>query len=92
MTDPKPYITCEELVEFLVDYHAGDLPDDQRSEFERHLGVCPECVDYVKTYEKTVELCRDCVDPADEKAAIEQVPEDLIQAILQARKEGEEGS
>ena len=31
---------------------------DQRVEFERHLSVCPSCVAYLKTYERTIALTR----------------------------------
>ena len=46
------------------------------------MSVCPSCVDYLKTYEKTVLLTKSCADdpvPAE-------VPESLVQAILEARK------
>ena len=31
-------ITCRELTDFLIDYTSGDLPPNQRAEFERHPG------------------------------------------------------
>jgi len=65
-----------------MSYLDNDLPDDQRAEFDRHMAACPSCVDYLKTYEKTVQLAKSCADdpvPAD-------VPESLVQAILAARK------
>ena len=46
------------------------------------MAACPSCVDYLKTYEKTVLLAKSCADdpvPAE-------VPESLVQAILAARK------
>ncbi len=65
-----------------MSYMDNELPDDQRAEFDRHMAACPSCVDYLKTYEKTVQLAKSCADdpvPAD-------VPESLVQAILAARK------
>jgi len=78
----RPYITCQQLIDFIMSYMDNELPDDQRAEFDRHMAACPSCVDYLKTYEKTVQLAKSCADdpvPAE-------VPESLVQAILAARK------
>ena len=59
-----------------------ELPAEQRAEFDRHMAVCPSCVDYLKTYEKTVLLAK-----ANGDALVpDEVPESLVKAILQARK------
>jgi anti-sigma factor RsiW len=77
-------MTCRELIEFLMDYQAGALPAAQRTSFEAHLALCPPCVDYLKTYEETVKLGKGaCTNPDD--ALTDQVPEELVQAILAAR-------
>ena len=62
-------------------YLDDELPVEQRAEFDRHMAVCPACVDYLKTYEKTVLLAR---SSADERVP-DDVPESLIAAILSAR-------
>jgi len=65
-----------------MSYLDDELPGDQRSEFERHLAVCPSCVNYLRTYEKTVLLTKaSAQDPVPD-----EVPESLVQAILEARK------
>lgn len=78
-------MTCRELTEFLMDYASGELPAAVRAEFERHMGECPNCVTYVRTYEQTRELaagaCRDLDRPVDGS-----VPEELVRAILAARR------
>jgi anti-sigma factor RsiW len=74
-------VTCQELVNFLSDYLDGKLPAEMKAHFEAHLGKCPPCVAYLKTYNSGAALA---------KAAFEgdccEVPEDLVQAILAARK------
>jgi anti-sigma factor RsiW len=64
-----------------MSYLDHELPPEQRAEFDRHMAVCPSCVDYLKTYEKTVLLAKSCGnDPAPD-----DVPESLIEAVLNAR-------
>jgi anti-sigma factor RsiW len=79
----KPYITCQELIDFIASYRDNNLSPDQRVEFERHLSVCPSCVAYLKTYEQTIALARATGDdpvPAD-------IPESLVRAILAMRQD-----
>ncbi len=88
MKDPPPeYITCRELIEFLMDYIDGTLAPDRRREFERHLAVCPSCVAYLESYKQTIRLGKMALTPTDEPAA-GSVPQGLIEAIRQARLKG----
>jgi anti-sigma factor RsiW len=80
--DARPYLTCQQLIDFIMSYLDDELPTDQRAEFERHMAVCASCVDYLKTYEKTVLLAKTSADGP----VPEDVPESLVQAILEARK------
>ena len=83
------YIKCSELVDFLGDYLSGELSAPMRREFERHLAVCPPCVNYLKSYEATIRLCKSAGKPAGDES-IEPLPEPLIKAILAARSEGKD--
>jgi anti-sigma factor RsiW len=80
----SPYITCRELLDFLYLYLENELPEDRRQEFERHLGVCDPCREYIRQYQESIRLGRaafaDANAPADEAA-----PEELVRAILRAR-------
>jgi anti-sigma factor RsiW len=77
-------MTCREFAEFLMEYLSGELSPAERSVFDEHLAKCPDCVAYLRTYEETIKF---------EKAAFavpagpvpDQVPEDLVRAILDAR-------
>jgi anti-sigma factor RsiW len=55
MTEQKP-ITCQEFIETLDDYVAGDMPDKQRSAAVVHLEGCRSCVAYEQSYRRTIEL------------------------------------
>lgn len=78
-------ITCREFIEFLLDYISGELPEDQRANFVEHLAVCPSCVAYMNTYLQTVELEKESLSDVED-ALPEDVPEELIQAILEAKR------
>jgi anti-sigma factor RsiW len=79
--EPRPYITCRQLIDFISAYLDRELPDDERAEFERHLAVCPSCVAYLSTYRKTITLAQ----LAGADLVPSEVPESLVKAILAAR-------
>lgn len=75
-------LTCRDLVDFLMAYLDGELPDEERAEFERHLEACPPCVVYLETYQETVRLGKD----AARSEELPEAPEELVQAVLRARR------
>lgn len=77
-------LSCREFVEFLLDYIEDRLGDSERSVFEAHMGDCPPCGTYLETYRETVRLGRSVCGAED--ALPEDVPEDLVRAILAARE------
>lgn len=79
-------IDCEEFEAFIFDYLEGNLSRPQRIKFEMHLKLCRECRDYVKTYKATMELTKTQTDIPFSKMGMGEVPEDLIKAVLAARK------
>lgn len=80
----ETYITCEEVISFLLGYLSGELAPEKVVDFERHLSICPSCVAYLKTYQDAVKLGK-----AAMKAPLPGVPAelgaDLRRAILDAR-------
>jgi anti-sigma factor RsiW len=78
-------VTCQEIADFLMDYISGDLADQQRAVFEQHLDECPDCVAYLHSYELTVKAVQSVRGPATTPNR-DEIPEDLIRAILAARK------
>ena len=77
-------MTCRELVDFLMDYLENELPASETLEFEQHLRVCPACVSYLETYRLAVQLGRKLCE-YDDAPVPDDVPEDLVQAILRSR-------
>ncbi len=79
------WVTCREFIEFLMDYLSGEMPEAQRDEFDNHLSCCPSCIAYMKTYKQTIDIGKAALAPTDEPVPGE-VPEDLVKAVLAARK------
>jgi len=78
-------ITCKAFEEFILDYLEDDLPRRQKIVFEMHLKLCRECRDYLKAYRVSMALAAEAL--GDESGfQPEDVPEDLIAAVLAARK------
>jgi hypothetical protein len=74
-------MTCKEFIDFMLEYFEDDLTKGRRKIFEQHMNVCADCVAYMESYRKTVELVQnaglednDNVDP--------KIPKGLIEAIL----------
>jgi len=80
-------ITCRELEEFVSGYLDGTLPARQRFLFRLHLALCRECRDYLVSFRDTIELGRAVFERGDEPVP-DEVPEDLVRAILSSRRSG----
>jgi len=79
----RPMLTCRELIDFIAAYVEGGLASDERSDFETHLAVCPDCVNYLESYRETRRL--ETLAASDE-AVPDSVPEELIRAVLRSRR------
>ena len=81
-------MTCQELADFIIDYVEEKLPEGQRATFEDHLAVCPSCIEYLKVTGPP----RRCWTTSAAKRRKDvpcEVPTDLVNAILAARKVAE---
>jgi anti-sigma factor RsiW len=77
-------LTCRELIDFLDDYVEGALPAAQRALFDDHLGRCAACVRYLRGYQGTLRAV--ALSHGAAAAAPPDVPEELLTAILAARR------
>jgi len=62
-------LTCQEMTLLLADYLDGAMPADDRQAMDHHLGACPPCEAFLRTYAATIRLTG--VMPCDE------MPEEL---------------
>ena len=49
---------CREITDLLLDYMTGELDPETVAAFEEHLRLCPDCVAFLNTYKKTVQVTR----------------------------------
>lgn len=87
-------LTCEQLIESLVDYLEGRLSLSRAAAFKLHLLCCDHCRSYLHNYEATIAASQQAVQHAEADAGPVKVPEDLVQEILKACRmvEGEKPS
>ena len=52
-------MNCKELVYLLGDYFDGSMDATLRRELDAHVAKCDPCVNFLRTYGKTRELCRE---------------------------------
>jgi anti-sigma factor RsiW len=78
-------MNCREFTEFLHEYLFGNLPAQERAEFDKHLAECPWCVAYLDSYRQTIQLEQAAFAAAEPAPPPADAPEELIQAILRAR-------
>jgi anti-sigma factor RsiW len=79
-------LVCREFVELLLQYLAGELPPEQVEVVNRHLGECPSCVAYMKTYQQAVKLGREAMKADEPAEAPSDLTAHLVQALLASRK------
>jgi anti-sigma factor RsiW len=80
-------VTCREFADFMMEYLSGDLSTGSRDVFEQHLSICVNCQHYLRSYEESVKLGRRAFE--DSSAPVPpEVPDDLVKAILSARRQG----
>jgi anti-sigma factor RsiW len=80
-------LSCQDVVNFLYDYLAGELDPAVRADFDAHIARCDECVAFIRSYEQTIGLSKRAFETLDDAPA-DRVPEALLAAILGARQRG----
>ncbi len=78
-------ITCSEFESFILAYLEDELAARQKYVFKLHLKMCPECRDYLRLYRASMVLAKGALGK-DREHLEENIPEDLVKAVLAARK------
>ena len=70
---------CSDVQKLLFDYVQGNLDEESTRLLKEHLGDCPDCLDFVESYRKTIGACRmHCQKKVEIPAALEQKLKDFI--------------
>lgn len=85
LMDRAAELPCREFVEFVNEFIEGELPPDRLAVFERHLEICSDCKAYLGSCRRTKEEAAAALSA--EPYVPKGLPAELIQAILDARKE-----
>ena len=62
-----------------------ELPRAQRRAFEWHIRLCRECREYLQAYRTSLEVGKSLL-PGPDDPLPDDVPQELIDAVLTARK------
>jgi anti-sigma factor RsiW len=65
---------CQECIDLLLDYLAGELSPERTRALEIHFDLCPPCWQFVKSYQQTVKAARDL--------PVEDVPPELTSRLI----------
>lgn len=76
-------MTCREFVEFIGNYLSGEMLPQTKETFEGHLQRCDNCRRYLEIYGDSIALGQRAFD---ETAWPTDVPTELVDAIMAARK------
>ena len=49
---------CKQIADLVFDYLNDNLRPKVKRDFQQHLRICPDCVHFLNTYEKTVAVTR----------------------------------
>ena len=53
---PRRQLSCKNEVSLIADYLAANLTPYAKQAFDAHLKACPDCVAFLQTYRKTIEI------------------------------------
>lgn len=94
MSDARPpssktpeWISCQELIDHLLEYVEDALTIETRDKLERHFKLCPPCREFLRQYRALPAIC--------ERALNQSMPADSaerLSAFLKARTEDDPDS
>jgi hypothetical protein len=68
-------VDCRKLIlEYLVEYEDGSMPEPDRMHLEEHFAACPPCVVFLKSYRATGRTLK-MLKPRD-------IPRNLADAVI----------
>ncbi len=59
--DELGFLSCQQIVDYCLDFLSGSLPDPERRLFSSHLRNCSDCMKFFETYRRTPDLSREAM-------------------------------
>jgi len=56
------WVTCQHSLSQLQDYLDGTLSPEEKAKLDRHFRACPPCIDFVRKYKATPQVCAKALD------------------------------
>ena len=80
-------VTCQELIlERLLEFEEGAMPEQERRELQSHFEMCPPCMSFLATYRATGKTLK-MLKPTEIPPALAQT----VLAFVRMRREKEKG-
>ena len=67
------WLSCQEVVDQLLDYVDGELSPEARQQLERHFKLCPPCREFLGQYRALPGLCSRALGQAMPDEAVERL-------------------
>lgn len=77
-------ITCQQITALILDYMTRELDAETALVFKAHLRECPDCIAFIRTYQKTVQ--------AAQSLRYESIPLEMRKRVRQFLQERIKGS
>ncbi|MGH7844043.1 MAG: anti-sigma factor family protein [Candidatus Binatia bacterium] len=74
-------VTCKGATSLIDNYLNEDLAPGVKLLFEEHLRACPDCVAFLNTYKKTLELARSFLDAGLEDTSLERIEASVVENV-----------
>jgi anti-sigma factor RsiW len=73
-------VECQRTKKLLYEYVEGELNQETQHKLETHLGDCPACLQYVKSYRQIIELThKHCLPETQMPPALKQKLREFIE-------------
>jgi hypothetical protein len=80
-------MTCRELIlDCLLEFEEGAMPEDDRRELQLHFEMCPPCMNFLSTYRATGKTLK-MLKPTEIPPALA----DTVMAFVRARRDKGKG-
>lgn len=78
-------LTCKTATSLIAKYISADLDPKLELSFAEHLRVCPDCIAFLNTYKKTVELARSFLSQDLPDPSLEQVQTGVVRNVRKTK-------